>query len=265
MMTRYGQNLASPRSEKWRLIPLLDAPGRVQMALDRWLFEQHCLGLHPATLRFYTWQPIALSLGYHQRHLPDAWYHLKWQGSPVEVVRRPSGGRAVLHQGDLTYAVITSAMPARRVEAYERICEFLIRGWQALGISLEYGRATRGYIHNPNCFGTATAADLVLPDGTKLIGSAQLRQGEAILQHGSMRLAPDRELFQQVFGYAVESGILAQERSPLGSRNFNIATIVEALTTAACESFNMELVVQPLSAVEWAAVRALEQSLVDAP
>lgn len=224
------------------------------MALDRWLFEQHCLGLHPATLRFYTWQPIALSLGYHQRHLPDAWNHLTWQGNPVDLVRRPSGGRAVLHQGDLTYAIVTSAMPARRVEAYERICEFLIRGWQSIGISLEYGSAKRGYIHNPDCFGIATAADLVLPDGTKLIGSAQLRQGEAILQHGSMRLTPDRELFQQVFGSL--PGTVALPRSPLFTNpDFSLSTIVEALTTAACESFNIKLVVQPLSDSEWAAIR----------
>lgn len=231
------------------------------MAVDRWLFEQHCLGLHPSTLRFYTWQPIALSLGYHQRHVPDAWYYLRWQGSPVELVRRPSGGRAVLHQGDLTYAVVTSALPTRRVEAYERICEFLLRGWQALGISLEYGRAQRGYIHNPNCFGTATAADLVLPDGTKLIGSAQLRQGESVLQHGSMQLAPDRELFQQVFGSPVQLPMQAQPRSPLStSPDFSISTIVEALTTAACEVFNMQLSVQPLSPLEWAAVeKKLEQ------
>lgn len=232
------------------------------MAVDRWLLEQHSSGLHPSVLRFYTWAPIALSLGYHQRQIPDEWTRLKWQGHPIELVRRPSGGRAVLHQGDLTYALITSAVPIRRIEAYERICEFLIAGWRSLGVPLSYGTAKQGYIHNTNCFGTATAADLVMPNGTKLIGSAQLRRGDAILQHGSMRLYPNPALFEQVFGVPLEPMQLPETGStPDKTRSLppivdlSIANIVEALTTAACECFGIELVVQPLSEQEWAAIR----------
>ena len=55
----------------WRLIPLLSASGSVQMAIDQWLLEQHLAGKHPPTLRFYTWQPTAISLGYHQRRWPE--------------------------------------------------------------------------------------------------------------------------------------------------------------------------------------------------
>ena len=261
-MMRCRPSLASPNAASWRLIPLLNAPGRVQMAIDRWLFEQHCSGLHPSTLRFYTWEPIALSLGYHQRQVPEAWQHITWQGNRVELVRRPSGGRAVLHQGDLTYAVVTSAMPSRRVEAYQQICEFLIAGWRSLGVSLGYGSPRRGYIHNPNCFCPATGADLVMPDGNKLIGSAQLRQGDAVLQHGSMRLCPDLDLFEQVFGVSGEiSGEIPGEsvpsRSPFAAiPGLTIPAVIEALTAAACECFDIRLAVQPLSQLEWAAVRA---------
>ncbi len=77
------------------------------MAIDAWLLEQHDLGKHPPTLRFYTWEPAAISLGYHQRRWPQYWQGLTGQGQPLDMVRRPSGGRAVLHQGDLTYAVIS--------------------------------------------------------------------------------------------------------------------------------------------------------------
>lgn len=173
------------------------------MAIDQWLLEEHRQGKHPPTLRFYTWLPVAISLGYHQRRYPEFWQTLTWQGKAVDLVRRPSGGRAVLHQGDLTYAVVTSGLSGNRIQDYQTICEFLIRGWRSLGVELGFGNAGRGYIHsyvhNPNCFGTATVADLVLADGTKLIGSAQLRRDQAILQHGSMRLTPDRGLFEQVF------------------------------------------------------------------
>jgi lipoate---protein ligase len=224
-------------SSDWQLIPILDGPGRLQMAIDLWLLEQHILGLHPSTLRFYTWSPPAISLGYHQRRHPEFWDNLTWQGQPLDLVRRPSGGRAVLHQGDLTYAIVTSGIKGTRTEVYQTICQFLIRGWQKLGVNLHYGTAGRGYIHNPNCFGTATGADLVLADGTKFIGSAQLRRGEAVLQHGSMRLNPDPDLFSQVFGES-EPGSLA---GLTAVRNNSTLEVVEALTQAARECFGVDI------------------------
>lgn len=227
------------------------------MALDHWLFEQHLRGLHPPTLRFYTWQPTAISLGYHQRQYPDFWNHLTWNGQPVDLVRRPTGGRAVLHQGDLTYAVVMSGLPGQRMQAYQQICEFLIQGWRSLGVELFYGHAGRGYIHNPNCFGSATAADLVLEDGTKLIGSAQLRRGDAVLQHGSMRLQPSADLFQTVFGMEM----------PTPQLPFNLVdaalhkTVIAALTAAAKTWFDTEFEVKPLSNQEWQ--RVYESSVIN--
>lgn len=212
------------------------------MALDAWLFEQHRLGLHPPTLRFYTWEPIALSLGYHQRNFPSTWQQL----NSIDLIRRPSGGRAVLHQGDLTYAIVTSALRGNRSQAYQTLCEFLIQGWRSIGVELRYGRAGRGYIHNPNCFGTATNADLVLLDGTKLIGSAQLRRGDVLLQHGSIVLKPDRALFAQVFGTELDAPTLP----PL-----TVEAIVDALLAAASECFGAQFVTQPLSDAEWQAVK----------
>jgi lipoate-protein ligase A len=247
-------NLLPPEIDPvWRFIPPLKAPGRVQMALDAWLFQQHCQGLHPPTLRFYTWTPAAISLGYHQRQWPPSWQEIIWQGAPLELVPRPTGGRAVLHQGDLTYAVITSGLTGDRTQAYRTICEFLIQGWRSLGVELHYGAAGRGYIHNPNCFGTATSADLVLPGGAKLIGSAQLRRGEAVLQHGSMRLEPDAALFSQVFG----TDAADLPKLPLSLRGESLVQAVsEALVAALQQCFGVQLETQPLSEAEWQAVMA---------
>jgi len=255
---------------QWRLIPLVRSSGRIQMAIDRWLLEQHRLGLHPPTLRFYTWESATISLGYHQRQWPEFWNHLTWQGVPVELVRRPSGGRAVLHQGDLTYAVITSGLPGKRREAYEQICEFLIAGWRSLGLELHYGSAGRGYIHNPSCFTTATEADLVSASGCKFIGSAQLRRGQAILQHGSMPLEPDRALFTRVFETEAPAGVqlptgdtAASPRLRLRDRgDALIEIVVEALTDAASRCFGVEFVRQPLSESEWQAIRQMSCQLL---
>jgi lipoate-protein ligase A len=230
--------------EQWRLIPILAASGSVQMAIDRWLLVQHESGKCPPTLRFYTWSPPAISLGYHQRQYPEFWQNLIWKGQKLDLVRRPTGGRAVLHQGDLTYSVVTSGIRGNTLEIYAKICEFLIQGWRSLGIELYYGQAGRGYIHNPNCFGTATGADLVLADGSKLIGSAQLRKGDAVLQHGSIRLNPDGDLFITVFNQEFFHPFQFPE-------SINQETIIKALIAAACDCFAMEIEVIPLSEDEW--------------
>ena len=237
----------------WRLIPLLSASGAVQMAIDQWLLEQHLAGKIGPTLRFYTWEPAAISLGYHQRRWPDFWQQLSFGGRAVDLVRRPSGGRAVLHQGDLTYAVVVSGLAGSRLKAYQHICQFLIEGWREMGWDLHYGEAGRNYIHNPNCFGTATGADLVTSDGCKLIGSAQLRRGDAILQHGSMRLQPDFDLFSQVF----EEELIPLKLPLSGVGNDLIETVVEVLSAAACRCFEIDLNVQPLSEQEWLEIRSI--------
>lgn len=266
----------------WRLIPLIDAPGAVQMAIDAWLLEQHLEGKMPSVLRFYTWSPAAISLGYHQRSWPEHWQHLTWQGQPIELVRRPTGGRAVLHQGDLTYAVITSNLPGSRMEVYRYLCQFLITGLRSHNLSLQFGEAGRGYIHNPDCFGTATAADLVLPTGEKLIGSAQLRRRQGILQHGSIRVQQDVGLLEEVFGIrsekerAVEGckGFEEEDRRVpsseaqrtnsgkgkylgVGQFGVSIPELIASLVAAAQAEFDVELRKEPLMAAEYAAATDL--------
>jgi lipoate---protein ligase len=235
----------------WRLIPPLQVTGSMHMAIDHWLLEQHRQGLIPPSLRFYTWEPAAISLGYHQRQWPDHWQHLEWQGQTLDLVRRPSGGRAVLHQGDLTYAVILSGLNGSRLAGYQYICEFLCLGWQHLGQDLNYGHVRRAMGHNPNCFSLATGADLVLSNGYKLIGSAQLCRQQAILQHGSIRLRPDPDLTRQVFG-ADALGDDPPKDLP------DPSTVITALTQAAQQWFGVELEPQPLSEAEWQAIKALQ-------
>lgn len=227
----------------WRYIPPIETSGKVQMAIDRWLLQQHRQNDHPPTLRFYTWSPPAISLGYHQKEYPEFWQNLSWQGQKIDLVVRPTGGRAVLHQGDLTYMVVTSNFAATRKANYQTICEFLVRGWQSLGVQLSYGKGSRGYIGNSSCFATVTDADLITANGDKLIGSAQLRQGKALLQHGSMLLKPTPELFELVFGKSASSLPPPTHFSP--------DSIIQALSQAAVTFFAIDLVEEPLTLVEW--------------
>jgi lipoate-protein ligase A len=236
----------------WRLIPPIQASGHWQMAIDRWLLQEHQAGHQPPSLRFYTWQPVALSLGYFQQRYPKAWNYLTWRDQPVDIVQRPTGGRGVLHQGDLTYTVVTSGLKGTRQQNYEQICQFLINGWQHFGISLSYGQSQRGYHHNPNCFGTSTSADLVDAKGHKRIGSAQKYVGQALLQHGSMTLFPDRRLYRQVFGVDAPPPIL-----PTTDTEGVITTLIATLQTAAQDCFGIHLQPQPITDPEKRAIAKL--------
>jgi lipoate---protein ligase len=231
------------------------------MSIDLWLLEQYQQGLHPPCLRFYTWSEPTISLGYHQTCYPTDWADITWQGKKLSLVRRPSGGRAVLHQGDLTYAVITSDLPHQRREAYCTICQFLIDGWRELGLDLEYGNAApRSYLDQASCFATATSADLVTPRGDKLIGSAQLRRKETILQHGAILYSTDGELLERVFGADRPQSNL---RDYLQLTDLDLfEKVIPTLTAAARHCFGVELQEKPLTEAEWAEITA---KLVDFP
>ena len=138
-----------------RLLPCLPGAGDWQMALDAWLLSQR----RPA-LRLYRWggRPT-LSLGLHQRHLESHWLALARVGR-LDLVRRPSGGRAVLHGGDLSYALVWPDAPGCRRQAYLEACSWLQVAFTRMGLPLQFGhQAVRR--QEPSCFATSTAADLV--------------------------------------------------------------------------------------------------------
>ncbi len=201
--------------------------------LERWFHTRR------SVLRFYGWSPGALSLGFHQRRIPACWRDMAatrgW-----DLVRRPTGGRAVLHGDDLTYAFVTAAPAGSRSQVYRQCCEFLRQGLEDLGVSVAFGKAGRGYIGQPGCFSTATEADLVVPDGRKLVGSAQLYRRGALLQHGSIAIAPDREAWRQVFGTEVPIVGLA-ELLGTSDRQGVVEAAIAALQRAAATCFGVVL------------------------
>ena len=184
----------------------------------------------------------------------------------LETVRRLQDPvrRGVLHQGDLTYAIVMSQGPgevgtnslANRHQVYRTLCQFLIEGWKTLGVPLDFGQPSRDYGRSPNCFALATSADLVDAQGHKVIGSAQLRRGSYLLQHGSLGLAPDADLWQQVFQTPAPPPTQAQTAMVNG---VTVAQVIAALTQAAQDCFNCHLLPQPLTPAEWQAVKAWAQ------
>ncbi|MFN5965796.1 MAG: biotin/lipoate A/B protein ligase family protein, partial [Pseudanabaena sp.] len=226
-------------SKSWHIVPYSESSGDLHMALDNDLLDRHSNNPQtPSILRFYQWTPAAISLGFHQQKYPDRWHEIAQQHQ-LDIVRRPSGGRAVLHKGDLTYAVITNVeldgKKRSHREIYEYICEFLITGFAQLGIPITYGQSGRGYIHNPSCFSTATNADLIIADGRKLVGSAQVYRRNSVLQHGSIAIAPDHHILTELFQTKVP--IVGCEEL-LQNQHQNLSEeLIRSLTAAARQHF----------------------------
>jgi len=168
------------------------------MAIDDWLLDQLVAGEGSPVLRLYTWARPTLSLGFHQRRVEPSWRLLQEQGR-IAIVRRPSGGRAVLHGGCLTYALLWPHAPRPPALAYGLATDWLRQAMEELGQPLRFGEAAVS-LQASSCFASSTTADLVdAAQGVKRVGSAQLwRQGQ-LLQHGSVQLDPCRQLWQEVF------------------------------------------------------------------
>ena len=226
-----------------RALPSSCLAGTAQMAIDGWLLEQRA----PA-FRLYHWQRPTLSLGFHQHHLEPHWGDLAAAGL-IELVRRPSGGRAVLHAGEITYALVWPDAPRQRPLAYALACGWLLDAFASLGLPLEPGQQTAS-LQRSNCFASSTAADLVHAGGAKRIGSAQLWRQGCLLQHGSILVEPPAELWRLVFG-ADPPALPALPLDPSELEALLHQSALAALPTAAAG-----LTHQPLSAAEWEHIAA---------
>ena len=172
-------------------------PGFDQMALDLNSLDQTISNPEIIlTLRFYYWTGDWLSIGYHQKEIPLHWEKLLSNGE-INIVRRPSGGGAVLHSGGITYA-LTFKKTYYQVLSYKMVNNWLIKSFRELGLNLQNGTCRKSLI-NTNCFGTSLISDLIDQDGFKRIGSAQYRKKDAFLQHGEIQTNPSKDLWFKLF------------------------------------------------------------------
>ena len=168
-----------------------------QMALDLNSLDQTISNSEIIlTLRFYYWTGDWLSIGYHQKEIPCHWEKLLSNGE-INIVRRPSGGGAVLHSGGITYA-LTFKKTYYKILSYDMVNNWLINSFRDLGLNLQNGNLRKSSITS-NCFGTSLNSDLVDQNGVKRIGSAQYRKKGAFLQHGEIQTNPSRDLWFKLF------------------------------------------------------------------
>lgn len=185
----------------WKLllnrVPL---KGSLNMAIDDYLF--HSLGESPQTyLRFYQWEKPTVSLGYSQAIARVVNLHF-CKANGIDIVRRITGGKLVLHHQEITYSLCSSdtrVFTSTLAESYRLISEALILGLKKMGLNPSLARsAPAPYIKgNLPCFSFPAACEIEV-EGKKIVGSAQKREGKRFLQHGSLPLKANRELLGSV-------------------------------------------------------------------
>jgi lipoate-protein ligase A len=190
-----------------RFISLGRFDAATNMAIDEAILEANLDKDAPPTLRLYEFTPPAVSIGYSQRL--DSKTIKNIDASGFAIVRRPTGGRAVLHKNDLTYSFVGSSrqvgvdrdniLSTSVIGSYKQICQGLILAFKQLGLTLEFGRGKSLRSDKVDCFEAVTIADLHY-QGRKLVGSAQVRRRHAVLQHGSIILDQAQGLMQELIG-----------------------------------------------------------------
>jgi len=192
---------------EWRLIISEPCDGATNMAIDQAMAEAAVLGEAAPTLRLYSWQPACLSLGRNQPFADADAGRCNVRG--FDIVRRATGGRAILHSNELTYSVAGLATEPRLrggvLEVYQRLSAGLIAGLQLMGVEARTAPAAsqQDAVATAACFDAPSAHEVTV-GGRKLVGSAQCRQARWVLQHGSLPLGGDVALIVDCLAFDSE-------------------------------------------------------------
>lgn len=241
------------------------------MAVDESILNASTKGLVPPTLRLYAWSPACLSLGYAQPFHDIDFENLQKLG--WHFVRRPTGGRAILHTDELTYAVIGQSIDPHLaggvIESYRRLSRALLAALRSLGIQADAqetpSKSDQNNTSAPVCFEEPSNYEITV-NSKKLVGSAQARRKGAVLQHGTIPLTGDITRITKVLVYPDEI-----QRAAAAKRLFERATTVEislgekvswdrtaqTLNNAFEEELNLKLNLENLSDLELSEVEKL--------
>jgi len=245
-------NEAAASAPEWRIIRSEPADGAWNMAVDEAILEAVIAGAAPPTLRLYTWQPWCLSLGYFQRAERSA-DRAELARRGWTLVRRPTGGRGVLHADELTYSIVAPTSLVAEFEGsgvtqtYLAISRGLAEGLQLVGVPCEiapertYRQTTASArLASAACFDAPSSYELTA-GGRKIVGSAQTRRGNALLQHGSIPMSMGHAAAAAVMALPANAGAEMLARSVATVREFAPDCTVERLADALIEGLTRRL------------------------
>jgi len=213
----------------WRLILTPPAPGAWNMAADEAILEAATRGDVPPTLRLYAWDPPCLSLGYAQPATDVDFERLSKNG--WHLVRRPTGGRAILHTDELTYSIAGPQDEPRLaggvLDSYRRLSLALLDALQRLSVAASADAQPSTPLNSqqkgPVCFEVPSNYEITV-SGKKLLGSAQARRHEGVLQHGSLPLTGDLARITRALAYPTD-----QDRQRAAGRLLERAATLESV------------------------------------
>lgn len=261
---------------KWYFINSGSCSPSYNMALDEALLDFHSKGEIPPVIRFYQWNPPTLSIGYFQKVQDINLEALKAQN--IGFVRRPTGGRAVLHDSELTYSIIVTEqypnLPETVTEAYRFLSEGLLKGFHNLGLDAYFSipdtAEKQEALKKPKsavCFDAPSWYELVV-EGKKVAGSAQTRQKGVVLQHGAILLDLDEDKLLSLFNFPSEEAknrmrIHLPERAVainrLTTRRITIEECIDAFKKGFEEALQIDLVPYELTEEQKNYVRKIEE------
>lgn len=252
----------------WRLI-VEEAPctGAWNMAVDRAVQLARAEGSVPPTLRIYSWVRPTVSLGRFQDVAGVDLVFCAGQG--VDVVRRSTGGRGVLHDDEVTYSLVASVddgVPRGVAASYRHLCAGLAEAYRLLGVPAELTRRTRGDAASAACYLHATPADLSV-GARKLSGSAQVWEGTTVLQHGSFTITRDLATESVIFrldeaarrSMADSTSALADQLGLTPKRQ----TVIDAVIEGFERGLGITFLRRELTADEVGRARELERALLE--
>jgi lipoate-protein ligase A len=212
----------------WRLIKTPPASGSWNMAADEAILQAVRNGYTMPTLRLYSWEPACLSIGYAQPIGDVDIPRLKQRN--WDIVRRLTGGRAILHTDELTYSVVglqdDPHLSGGVLESYRRLSKALMAAILNLGVPVEalpqpQSPDVNNRMKEPVCFEVPSNYEITT-HGKKLVGSAQARKRDGVLQHGSLPLYGDLTRITQVLSFPNE-----HQRQVASDRLLKRATTIE--------------------------------------
>jgi lipoyl(octanoyl) transferase len=222
----------------WRFENTGMRSGVFNMEYDVALAKALVHGVGNPTIRVYAWQPYAISLGWNQSM--DEIDLIKTSASNIDVVRRPTGGRAILHSEELTYSVVMRVKGKNVLTVYDDISRALVTGLLTLGASVAIEKSQP---HFPSLYRTKSAVACFSSTGRyeikcfgkKLVGSAQRRYvaddgEEVVLQHGSILLSPDHKRMVEFLNLPSEKERIALQRE-LDEKTIELSTILNKVVT----------------------------------
>lgn len=221
----------------WRLI--VDGPveGATNMALDRAVLHAVAAGESRPALRLYRWEVPTVTLGRFQPLEQVDLDACAERG--FDVVRRPTGGRGVLHDDELTYSVVAATadgVPRGVAASYRHLSHALAEAYRRLGVAAEITARQRGAKGAGACYLHATQADLSL-GAAKLSGSAQVWHGDAVLQHGSFVRSRDVAAEASVFRLDAPAASALDRDTMTFERALGAAPSLERIAEAVAEAF----------------------------